>query len=140
MVTDRALMLRKLADLERHREELREYEELSTAEYRRDWKVQRIVERTLQIMVEICSDVASHIVAEERLRPGRSTADTFRSLGEAGIVPADLELRLVQMAGFRNVVVHGYDDVDAEVVMGILRRHLDDFLDFTSAIRAFLGE
>jgi len=39
------------------------------------------------------------------------------------------------MAGFRNILVHGYDDVDLGVVKDILSRHLGDLTSFTSAIR-----
>ena len=39
------------------------------------------------------------------------------------------------MAGFRNVIVHGYQDVDLGVVEDVLRNHLDDLLAFVAAIR-----
>ena len=38
------------------------------------------------------------------------------------------------MAKFRNVVVHDYDRVDAEIVIGILRRNLDDFTKYKDAV------
>jgi uncharacterized protein YutE (UPF0331/DUF86 family) len=38
-------------------------------------------------------------------------------------------------AGFRNVLVHGYQDVDLGVVEDVLRNHLDDLLAFVTAIR-----
>jgi len=43
-----------------------------------------------------------------------------------------------KMAKFRNIVVHSYDKVDAEIVVKILRNHLDDFLHYRNAIVAFL--
>jgi len=39
------------------------------------------------------------------------------------------------MAGFRNVLVHGYDDVDLAVVADILAYHLSDLDDFVAAVR-----
>ena len=42
------------------------------------------------------------------------------------------------MAGFRNVLVHGYQDVDLEVVRDILVNRLDDLLAFVRTIRARL--
>ena len=138
-MTDRQLILRKLADLDRHRQELREFEGCTIEAYEADWKVQRIVERTLQIMVEICADIANHIVAEEGLRMAQSVADTFRSLFEGGILPAELLPKMVQMAGFRNIVVHRYDAVDAAIVIGILSGHLEDFTAFREAVIGFLS-
>jgi uncharacterized protein len=42
---------------------------------------------------------------------------------------------LRNMAGFRNVLVHGYDDVDLEVVTDILSHHLGDLDAFVAAVR-----
>jgi uncharacterized protein YutE (UPF0331/DUF86 family) len=40
------------------------------------------------------------------------------------------------MAGFRNVLVHGYDDVNLDIVRDILDRRLGDLERFVGAIRA----
>lgn len=139
MVAEAALVLRKLRALRAHRDELREFEPVTLECYRADWKVQRIVERTLHMMVEICADVASHLVAAESLRVATSVADAFRCLEEGGILSPDLTPRMVAMAGFRNILVHQYEVVDPAVVVNVLRRHLDDFLAFDAAVRAHLG-
>ena len=39
------------------------------------------------------------------------------------------------MAGFRNVLVHGYQDVDLAVIESVLQDHLDDLLDFVVVVR-----
>lgn len=43
------------------------------------------------------------------------------------------------MAGFRNVLLHGYQDVDLGVVEDVLRSHLGDLLAFVAATRARPG-
>ena len=48
---------------------------------------------------------------------------------------AALTGRLEQMAGFRNVVVHLYQDVDLGIVRDVVENHLGDRLDFVAAIR-----
>jgi uncharacterized protein YutE (UPF0331/DUF86 family) len=40
------------------------------------------------------------------------------------------------MAGFRNVLVHGYSAVDLGIVRDVLESHLGDLLGFVGAIRA----
>lgn len=42
---------------------------------------------------------------------------------------------LKNMVGFRNVLVHGYDDVNLNVVRSILASHLTDLEAFVSPIR-----
>ncbi len=63
-MVDRDLILRKLAELQQYFEQVSEYRGVSVDEYRRDWKIQRIVERALQIAIEACVDVATHIIAD----------------------------------------------------------------------------
>lgn len=45
-----------------------------------------------------------------------------------------------KMAKFRNVVVHHYDTIDAEIVVGILKRDLDGFLGFKKATISLLEQ
>lgn len=39
------------------------------------------------------------------------------------------------LAGFRNIVVHGYEDVALEIVKDIVRNRLVDLLDYVAAVR-----
>jgi len=111
-MVDKALVLRKLAELEEYLWQIREYEGIKAKEYSRDWKTQRIVERTLQMMIETCVDVAGHIVSDEGYRVPKSYADTFRVLHEENILREELFEAMEKMAKFRNIVVHNYDKVD----------------------------
>ena len=43
-----------------------------------------------------------------------------------------------KMAKFRNVVVHQYEKVDAEIVIVILKRHLKDFDSFKDVILTYM--
>ena len=133
-MVDRNLLLRKIDDLDIYQRQLSEFTTMSLEDYRRDWKSQRIVERTLQIMIESCADIANHVISDDGLRAPKSYADCFFVLQEHGVVSESLGSRLVQMAKFRNVVVHQYDEVDAEIVVSILRTHLDVFTDFRDQI------
>lgn len=138
-MVDKALILRKLAELEEYLEQIREFSSVAIAEYEGNWKTQRIVERTLQIMIELCVDIAGHIISDKKLRVPISYADAFRSLHEAGIISADLLGIMEQMAKFRNIVVHQYEKVDAAIVMLILQKHLADFLVFKDEIVKILS-
>lgn len=133
-MVDKALVLRKLASLEEYRAQVAEFSSLTVDRYRSDWKVQRIVERTLQMMIELCADVAGHVIADDGLRTPETYADSFRVLGEHGILTEEQTAVMEKMAKFRNVVVHQYEAVDAEIVVLILQRHLDDFQLFSNAI------
>jgi uncharacterized protein YutE (UPF0331/DUF86 family) len=69
---------RKLADLDDLYRQLQEYSGIAIKEYETDWRTQRIVERTLHVMIEICLDVAGRIISDGPYRVPTSYADTFR--------------------------------------------------------------
>jgi uncharacterized protein YutE (UPF0331/DUF86 family) len=137
-MVDETLVLRKLSELDEYYKQIREYKQVTIALYSADWKIQRIVERTLQMMIETCVDLASHIIADQGYRIPKSYADTFKVLHEEKIVSGKLFNALGKMAKFRNVVVHHYDKVDAEIVVGILQRDLKDFIGYKEAVIRFL--
>jgi len=139
-LVDNTLILRKIADLERYLEQVRTFSRITLEEYQADWKVQRVVERTLQMMVETCVDIANHIVSDRGLRTPTSYADTFKVLSESDVVDPELHARLEKMAKFRNVVVHQYEAVDAEIVLAILRRQLGVFGKYRDAVLACLRD
>ena len=132
-MTDAELVAKKLAFIETCVRELR-----TLARPERiadDVREQRFVQHTLQLAIQAALDVASHVVSDERLGEPDTNRDVFRLLERATIVPADLGGRLEQMAGFRNVVVHLYQEVDLGIVRDVVENHLDDLLEFVAAIR-----
>ena len=88
----------------------------------------------LQVSIEVCLDVASHIIASERLRAPKDYADSFTVLNEAGIITSDLCRQLRQMAKFRNRLVHLYSEIDNEHIYGFIQSDLNDFSDFKKTI------
>lgn len=111
-MVDKNLILRKIAELEEYLEQIREFSNISAEQYAGDWKTQRIVERTLQMMIELCVDIANHIISDRRLRVPVTYADTFKVLSEAGLIDQNLYNTMEKMAKFRNIVVHNYDRID----------------------------
>lgn len=139
-MVDKTLILRKLAEVDQYLSQVKEYAGVSLDQYESSWKTQRIVERTLQMMIETCVDIAGHIISDKAFRTPTSYSDTFKVLHENGTLPTDLFAKMEKMAKFRNVVVHHYDTIDAEIVVGILKRDLDDFIGFRKAVILLLEQ
>lgn len=137
-MVDKTVILRKLSELETYLKQVREYSGVTLEAYQGDWKIQRIVERTLQMTIETCADIAGHIVSDGGMRAPTGYADTFRVLTENGIIDTGLCGSMEKMAKFRNIVVHQYERVDSEIVIAILRRHLDDFERYKEVVLAYL--
>ena len=134
---DTALIEKKLAFIETSVRELRE---LARPERMADdVREARFIQHTLQLAIQAALDVASHIVSARRLGEPETNRALFDLLRREGLVAQDLSNALYAMAGFRNVLVHGYAEVDPRFVHDILDNHLDDLLAFTAQIRGSLG-
>lgn len=103
--------------------------------------VQRgFVERTLQLVVQAVIDVASHVVAIERLGVPESNRDLFRHLAEHGWLEAGLADELAKASALRDILVHQYVAVDLDELRHVVRERLDDLLVFCDRIRSRLDD
>jgi uncharacterized protein YutE (UPF0331/DUF86 family) len=126
--------MRKLAELETYINQMQEYSTITVKEYSKDWKIQRIVERTLQMMIELCVDITNHVIADKKYRVPTSYGDTFQVLEEEGLISDEQCNTMKKMAHFRNIIVHHYDKIDEAIVVNILRQNLKDFLEYRDSI------
>lgn len=76
--------------------------------------------------IEGCLDVAQHIASSDGFGVPDSNADALRLLGTNDVIDRELAESLARAAGFRNVLVHGYAEVDDRIVISAL----DDLGDF----------
>lgn len=137
-MTDVDLLLKKLAFIETCLTELRTLSRLEALET--DVKERRFVEHTLQVCLQAVQDVASHIVADERLGEPSTNQQLFQLLQSAGWIDSCLSDALRAAIGFRNVLVHGYTAVDLDIVRDVVTHHLDDIVSFVRLIRVRLGK
>lgn len=83
---------------------------------------------------EVAIDIGQHIIASEGLSAPKTFASTFAVLADAGWLPGDLAATFGDIARFRNLLVHGYADVDDDRVIQILQERLDDLAAFRQHI------
>jgi uncharacterized protein YutE (UPF0331/DUF86 family) len=75
-------------------------------------------------------DLANHLIRAEKLGIPTDSAESFELLVKAGIMPAELGGKLKRMVGFRNTVIHEYQQVDVRIVEAVIKAGLDDLLAF----------
>lgn len=125
-MVDRDLVLRKIADMERYLGELAEYRGITSEAYGADWKTQRVIERTLHLVIEASMDLADHLVADRRLPVPETAAGAFVALADAGLLDPGLAVALGRMVAFRNILVHDYARLDPQIVLRVLGSDLRD--------------
>ena len=135
---DVSVVRRHLLALDAALVRLRRHAGRPLATLRDDPDTQWIVERGLQLCAQNVLDIATHLAASA----GHDAPDYARALdvlGDLGVLPAEFAARFRGVAGFRNVLVHGYLDVDLTRVHSLLNEHLDDFAEFARHVDAFLA-
>ncbi len=110
----------------------------SFRQYAEDVRLKKAVERSLQVAIEACLDIGRHSIALGGFRYPEDNKDVFKVLQEEGVIPADLLPALVDMARFRNLIVHDYARIDDAKVYAILKKHLGDFDEYARAIATYL--
>jgi uncharacterized protein YutE (UPF0331/DUF86 family) len=136
-VTEAHLVAKKLAFIETCLRDLRRDSRPEIVDS--DIRELRFIEHTLQIAIQACLDAASHIVSDDRLGEPATNRELFDLLARNSWIEGDLASRLKRMTGFRNILVHGYAEVDPLIVRDVVENHLGDLDEFVGAIRARLA-
>ncbi len=129
-----AVIQRKLEVFDNTMNKLRGYLPVSYEKLCEDWGLQKIVERSLQILVEIMIDIAYRIIAKKGDVAPQVSADAIRKLKEYGIVQNDQVYS--KMVKFRNFLVHNYDSLDTAILYEIISKRMSDFEQFKYEILA----
>ncbi len=87
------------------------------------------VERACQAAI----DLAMHVVASKHLGMPQSQADAFRLLADAGEIDRKLSERMIGMCGFRNILIHQYQDLEVELLHKVASEHWKDLVDLFQA-------
>jgi uncharacterized protein YutE (UPF0331/DUF86 family) len=119
-MTDVALLAKKLGQVETWLAELRRLAQPELLDD--DIKERRFVEHTLQIILQACQN-----------------QELFNLLARARWIDDSLANAMRRAIGFRNILVHGYAIVEADVVRDALVHHLGDVDRYVEAIRSRLA-
>ena len=95
-------------------------------------------ERYLQLAIQAVLDISNHIVADMNVNLPADSKELFIMLARRKVLPARLSKKLVSMAGFRNLLVHEYLEIDRRRVYAVLHKDLGDFERFIEAVSKLL--
>ncbi len=89
------------------------------------------VKYTFVTLLEGCVDAAHHIAASEGWGPPDTNAAAVLLLARHGAISPELAAAVAQAVRFRNVLVHGYAEVDEARVV--------DYLDLLGDIESYVS-
>ena len=107
------------------------------SEIENDLYFKDIIERNFEIAAQCVLDISNRVIA---LAEGEKPIDYFTAiliLGDLGILPQEFARKLAPIAGFRNILVHLYLEVDWNIVYNQLHE-LSDLYKFIEYIQNWL--
>lgn len=134
-MVDPESVLQRLARLDRVMGLLDEVRGRGEDAFLGDVHLQLETERALQVAIQICIDIGAHLVSDRGMAPPDDYRGVFASLAEGGVIEAGLSERLADAAGLRNLLVHGYADIDHHRLWSALSG-LDDLRRFAAIAAA----
>lgn len=96
------------------------------------------IERGLQISIECVLDIANIIISSLNIEKPDTYRDTILALSKISILPQSFAKNIANMVSFRNILVHDYMSVDENIMLDILKNHLDDFINYMKYINKWI--
>lgn len=103
-----------------------------------DIREERFVAHTLQLAIQAALDASSHIISDLRLGEPETNRQLFGLLRGELALSEELSGNLQKMAGFRDLLVHGYQSIDRRILRHVVEHNTDDLLAFAQAVRSRL--
>jgi uncharacterized protein YutE (UPF0331/DUF86 family) len=125
-MVDREIFSRRLEALHGYLTKLRAFLEADEDEFVREAALHDLAERYLHLAVEACLDLANHWIADSSLPTPDANRDSFTILEKAGELSPEIADRLRGWAGFRNILVHEYLEIDHSVAYRAIQNELSD--------------
>ena len=101
---------------------------------------QDILALNLSRAVQLCVDMAVHVLAGSPRAAPHTMGESFELLAEEGLIDEALADRMRAAVGFRNVAVHSYRSIDWSIVHTITHEGMADFRDFAARMASLLGD
>ncbi|NTU41558.1 MAG: DUF86 domain-containing protein [Nitrospirales bacterium] len=98
--------------------------------FEKDYLKQDAIAMNLQRIAELSIDIANHLIKTRKLGLPQDSADAFVLLQRANLITAGMMKNMKGMVGFRNVLVHEYQQLDLDIMKDVIEHHLHEPLDF----------
>lgn len=140
---DRELIVEKINLITRDLERLEEFSGMEISEVARDYLRYAALKNIFMEIIGRAIDINEHLISQ-CFEPGREIPktykDTFLLLGELKIMSPDFADEISKSAGFRNAIVHEYNNLDKGIVYKSVGEAVDQYKKYCEYILNFLDK
>jgi uncharacterized protein YutE (UPF0331/DUF86 family) len=123
-----------IGEIEKSVNVLKELKQIKKEDLLEDLKALGSVKYYFIIAIEACIDICNHIASKQRWGIPNSYATCFNLLKDCNVLDDAFARKMVNMAKFRNLLVHFYRKVDDEKVYEFLQTELQSFQTYIDLI------
>ncbi len=139
---NRKVLVNRLAEIERDLAELSKFKRVSLREFRTGHHF-AVAEHHLRRALEAIFDAGNHILSRLPLAPNQRP-ETYKAialaLGRNKVVPERFaQGPLSEMAGYRNRLIHFYEEITPAELYGIIQNDLKDVETFARALKKIIA-
>jgi uncharacterized protein YutE (UPF0331/DUF86 family)/predicted nucleotidyltransferase len=81
-----------------------------------DLKLLSLAERNIQVCVEFIVDLSNFLIGKLGLKIPENYKESIERIHEAGVIDDELKNSLIDLVGLRNIIVHMYADIKADLI------------------------
>ncbi|MBF0215722.1 MAG: DUF86 domain-containing protein [Candidatus Omnitrophica bacterium] len=137
-MVDIQIIIKKIDELTRTVHDLKRLRSVPLEKIRTSCFDKWAIERGLQIAIQCLLDIGNHVLAEIGENGIEDYTDVIVKLGEKNVIPAEFAKEIRGMAGFRNILVHEYLEIDINKLYDMVQNRLPDFERFIGYIKTAL--
>ena len=131
-------VLSHLRELDEAIKDWERYQRFSLEDLKTDRDTRNMVLHAMLVSIQAAIDISSHLISKNQLKRPATYSEVFYLLGQAGMIPEELAIELSDLAGFRNVLVHIYWDINLDEIYSILQNDLKTLRSFRDEIKEVL--
>src|SRR3990167_6864209 len=133
-MVNQGIVKSKIIHIENNLQRLKEKQKITLEELKKNSDLQDVILHNLQLSIQGCIDLASHIISDEGWMVPDTLAGLFDVLLKYKIIPEELKDRLKKMVGFRNIIIHEYGTIHLTKVHAILTQDIKDIYSYLKVI------
>ena len=139
---DSELIQRKVNLIREDLIKLEDFKKLSLDKLSKDWLKWNALEHIFMKIIGRGIDINEHLIAElggPGTKAPRDYRETFLGLVELKVLPQEFAQEIAKSAGFRNAIVHEYNEIDKNVVYRTVGEAIKQYTEYCQYILNFLN-
>lgn len=125
----------RVEEIESAVESIRQYSSIPEDDFWEDRRDILSVEQLLLRAIEAVGGICLHIAAKKTQKGAENIAHCFEILRDNNLINETFCEDLIQMARFRNLLIHQYRKIDERKIYEYVKSNLGDFEKFIASVR-----